>query len=116
MCREALLHANRLNHPWQQWLDEAKHGRHVDREFLRERIHYMYFLPHLYADASLQRYLEESADSLTARLPGYANLVATTLAALPQDVHFGDATATAGQFGVTGNKGLQSVVHHGDGY
>ncbi|HYT92039.1 MAG TPA: AAA domain-containing protein, partial [Gemmataceae bacterium] len=43
-------------------------------------------------------YLEESADSLTARLPGYANLVATTLAVLPQDVHFGDAAATGGQF------------------
>src|SRR5262245_49156885 len=29
--REGLLHSNRLNHPWHQWLDEVKFGRHVDR-------------------------------------------------------------------------------------
>src|SRR5262249_25607220 len=43
-------------------------------------------------------YLEESAEGLSARLPGYANLVAGTLAALPADEHFGDATGAGGHF------------------
>jgi hypothetical protein len=29
--RDGVLLANRLNHPWFQWLDEAKWGKHVDR-------------------------------------------------------------------------------------
>jgi hypothetical protein len=35
-------------------------------------------------------YLETSAADLSARLPGYANVVATTLGTLPTDEHFGD--------------------------
>jgi flavorubredoxin len=29
--REGFLLANRLNHPWHIWLDEAKFGKHIDR-------------------------------------------------------------------------------------
>jgi hypothetical protein len=43
-------------------------------------------------------YLEQSAESLAARLPGYANLVAATTAALPADEHFGDAGSSGGAF------------------
>ncbi len=43
-------------------------------------------------------YLEESADGLAERLPGYANLVAATTATLPGDRHFGDVSSTLGQF------------------
>ncbi len=43
-------------------------------------------------------YLEESADNLSGRLPGFANLVAATVAGLPADEHFGDASASGGQF------------------
>jgi hypothetical protein len=38
-------------------------------------------------------YLEESAGYLATRLPAHANVVAATLAALPADPHFGDASA-----------------------
>ena len=41
-------------------------------------------------------YLEQTPHALTPRLPGYVNLVAATIKALPRDEHFGDqATATA---------------------
>ncbi len=43
-------------------------------------------------------YLEESAEGLSARLPGYANLVAVTVAALPADPHFGDPAGSGGHF------------------
>ena len=43
-------------------------------------------------------YLEQSAESLATRLPGYANLVAVTISALPTDEHFGDAAASGGSF------------------
>src|SRR5262249_21029097 len=43
-------------------------------------------------------YLESSGESLAARLPGYANLVAATPAALAADPNFGEAAACGGQF------------------
>ncbi|MCI0457065.1 MAG: AAA domain-containing protein [Gemmataceae bacterium] len=43
-------------------------------------------------------YLQESAEGLSARLPGYANLVAVTISALPADEHFGDAAGPGGHF------------------
>ncbi|HYV37676.1 MAG TPA: AAA domain-containing protein [Gemmataceae bacterium] len=43
-------------------------------------------------------FLESSSDALAARLPGYANLIAATPAALASDPHFSDAAATGGQF------------------
>ncbi len=43
-------------------------------------------------------YLEQSADGLAARLPGYANLVAATTTGLASDEHFGDAASCGGQF------------------
>jgi hypothetical protein len=42
--------------------------------------------------------LESSVDSLTARLPGYANVVAATPAGLAADANFADAGASGGQF------------------
>jgi hypothetical protein len=42
--------------------------------------------------------LESSVDTLTARLPGYANVVAATPAGLAADPNFGDAAASGGQF------------------
>jgi len=43
-------------------------------------------------------YLEEAAEELASRLPGYINLVAATTAALPVDPHFGDAAAARQTF------------------
>jgi len=43
-------------------------------------------------------FLESSSSALAAKLPGFANLVAATPAALAADPHFGDAAAVGGQF------------------
>jgi hypothetical protein len=43
-------------------------------------------------------YLETSSEALAARLPGFANLVAATPAALAADPHFGDAAGSGGHF------------------
>jgi hypothetical protein len=43
-------------------------------------------------------YLESSNEALAARLPGFANLVAATPAALAADPNFGDAAASGGIF------------------
>jgi hypothetical protein len=43
-------------------------------------------------------YLEEAADQVAARLPGYVNVVAATTAVLPADPHFGDATLSTQTF------------------
>jgi hypothetical protein len=40
-------------------------------------------------------YLEQAPTTLATRLPGYINLVAATLTALPRDEHFGDRVATS---------------------
>jgi hypothetical protein len=43
-------------------------------------------------------YLETSSEQLAAKLPGYANLVAGTPAAVAADPHFGDAGSSGGSF------------------